>query len=319
MKLDDIDLEPEAEEFLRRKYATQDWSESTLSIREKSLRFFLEWAADQGYDFREMSTVDIEDHLIDLKNEGYAPNTIAMRYDTLQMFYGYLSDERGYLEENPMEDVERSQMMAGTKKHQETDLVYITPEEKEQLVEHAPSPQLRNRLLIRLLWQTGVRQIEAVNLKLEDIDRADRSIQVYASKTDDTRTVFYQESLDFLLDQWIDGGYRDSYEPARHSDYLFPTERSERIEPEVIGRIVVKAAKRAGIQEVAYENAAGRPVYRVSGHTLRHGHAVHALRSGIDVRWVQEHLGHADISTTEQYLRVIDEDVRDAYQSFRPD
>lgn len=319
MKLDDIDLHPHAEDFLRRKHATKDWSTATLNIREKSLRCFLNWAAGQDHDFLELASLELENYLIKLKNDGYAPNTLAMRFDTLQMFYHYLTEERDLLEDNPMEGVARSEMMKGTKKHEKTDIVYLTPDEKEQLVEHAPNPKLRNRLLIRLLFQTGVRQSEAVAIKLEDLARApERSIEIYAPKTDSTRQVYYQESLDWLLQQWLDSGHRASVGPAHESPYLFPSQRAEKLNPGNVGQIVVKAAKRAGIQSVAYTNAAGHPVYRISAHQLRHSHAVHALKSGIDIRWVQEHLGHADISTTEKYLHVLDEDVKEAYHAFDP-
>jgi len=315
MQVEDIDLHPHAERFLKRKNATKDWSESTLGIRERNLRYFLEWADEQGYDFIEMTGMQIEDHLIALKNDGYAPNSIAMRYDTLQMFYRYLADEADILDENPMADVERTQMMEGTKKH-DTELVYVTPEEKETLVEHASG--IRDRLLIRLLWQTGIRQGEAANIKLSDLDRDERSIKIRESKTDaGKRTVFYQERLDWLLKQWLDQGYRDSFQSAPESPYLFVSQRKEKLGPGNIGKIVVKAAKDAGIQEVIYRDAADRPVYRITSHSLRHGHAMALLDEGAPLKWIQEHLGHADIETTTSvYLQPTNSDLGDAMQKY---
>lgn len=78
------------------------------------------------------------------------------------------------------------------------------------------------------------------------------------------------------------------------------------------------AAKEAGIQDVQYVDQRGNKQRRVTTHTLRHGFAVNALKCGIDIRRLQKLLGHADISTTQKYLRVIDEDVKEAYHKFNP-
>jgi integrase/recombinase XerD len=103
--------------------------------------------------------------------------------------------------------------------HRRQLIVYITPEEKEALVENVPTPTLRNELVIRLLWQTGVQKSELVEIELENIDRDEWSIKVWSNKTREWRTVLYQTSLDFLMEQWLDGGHRDSYVPAGDSPY----------------------------------------------------------------------------------------------------
>lgn len=79
-----------------------------------------------------------------------------------------------------------------------------------------------------------------------------------------------------------------------------------------VQNIVGKAAETAGIQETLYTNAAGQPINRITPHAFRHGHAVKLLKDGVPTRFVQEHLGHADLSTTEHYLQVIESDVKDS-------
>jgi integrase/recombinase XerD len=316
MEINTDGLHPEMVRFLERTAAKQDWSESTLRIRADNLRSYNEWREREGFDLIKIDPIHLEDHLIAMHNEGYAPNTISNRYATLRLFYQYLADIAGEREENPFEDVERSEMMRGTKKNEKTEVVYVSADEKEQLVEHAPEPRLRNRLLIRLLWQTGIRQSEAAIIGLDDLDREERSIRIYAPKTDSTRTVFYQPSLDFFLDQWLDHGYRRSVGMAPESEYLFPSPQSEHISPSRIGKMVSEAAEKAGIQEVLYEDAKGDPKYRITAHAIRHGHALQALRSQISVKILQEQMGHAELSTTEQYLQVIGDDVKSAYQRF---
>ena len=294
-------------------------SDSTHETRKNGLRRFNKWLQNTGYDPLELGPLDIEDFLVTMSSEGYAPNTISGYFTSVRLFYKFL-DRKDVIEENPAADVDKSNLKSltkGTKKHQETDIVYVTKDEFESMVEDVPDPKLRNRLLLRLLWQTGMRRHELASVKLDDVDRDERSITVYSTKTDHTRTVYYQPSLDFLLDQWLDNGYRESYIPAPESPYLFTSQRSEQIGADTIGKMVVQAAKNAGCQEKMYEDAAGKPKWRVTAHAVRHGHAVHALKSGIDIRTLQKHLGHRNLDTTERYLRILDDDVKQAYQGFK--
>ena len=88
-------------------------------------------------------------------------------------------------------------------------------------------PTLRNELIIRLMWQTGVRKTELIDIELDHLDRDSREIRIWTNKSKQRRTVHYRRSLGVLLDRWIDRGHRASYVPAESSEYLFVTERSE--------------------------------------------------------------------------------------------
>lgn len=293
-------------------------SEATYRTFKTNLRNFDQWVEESGLDLREMGPLDVEDYFIHLNNEGYAPNTVASRFEAVRSFYQFLAGKLSAIEESPVDDLKRSDYVEkGTKKHDKADVVYVTEDEKEALVEHVPSPTLRNELILRLLWQTGVRKSELVEIGLDDLDREERSIRIWSNKTKEWRTVYYQSSLDLLLDQWVDGGYRASYTPAASSTYLFVSERSEQISTKTVNRKIVKeAAEKAGIQEVMYTDKSGNSRYRVTAHALRHGHGVHALKSGIDVRTVQKHLGHSKLEMTMKYLQLLDEDIKEGYRRF---
>jgi len=292
-------------------------SEGTLTARKHAMGQFAKWLTENDHTLTEIGTKQIQYFLADLSDDGYAPNSIEIYLDGVSRLFQYLENE-GIVEENPANNVDRNEirsLTSGTKKHDETDLVYITEEEKEALVEHAPSSRLRNRLIIRLLWQTGVRVHELVGMELDNINREARTIRVYSRKTNDWRKVTYQEDLDFLLDQWIDGGYRDSFVTVEHSPYLFLSQRSEQIDYYTIGKIVRKAAENAGIQEVMYEDVSGNRKHRITPHAIRRGHAVHSLDCGIDIRTIQKHLGHKNIETTMKYLQITDDEVQDSYHA----
>lgn len=126
--------------------------------------------------------------------------------------------------------------------------------------------------------------------------------------------MYYHESLNFLLDEWLDGGYRRALPYAKDSEYLFVTRRDGKMLDQQVNKVVHKAAENACIQEVVFTDKKGHDWHRVTAHTLRHGHAVYSLKCGIDVRVLQKNLGHESLDMTMQYLQLIDEDVRDAYR-----
>ena len=294
-------------------------AEATYDTHKTNLKQFDAWVTEREYEITEMGALELEAFFLEMNNEGYAPNTIGSRYESIRGLYNTLTEKFEIVDEHPFDDLRRRDYVKkNTRKHDESDISYVTPEEKEALCEHTPSPTLRNELLIRMLWQTGARKSELVEVELNDINRNERSINIWSNKTKESRTVYYQPSLDVLLDQWLENGYRAAFSPAEHSSYLFVSERSEHVHVDTVNEKIVKpAAEEAGIQEVLYTDKSGGQRYRVTPHTLRHGHAVHALKSGIDVRTVQQHLGHADLEMTMKYLQLIDDDVKEGYREFR--
>jgi integrase/recombinase XerD len=183
-------------------------------------------------------------------------------------------------------------------------ITHLSPNEKEQLCEHVPAPQIRNELLIRFLWQTGLREHEVRNVRLQDLDRDERIVNIYSEKVYKDREVGYQPSVDFLMNQWLDSGYRDRFSSASDSEYVFVSRKAEKLTEGRVNDVVKKAAENAGIQDTYDDDAAGNTRHTVTAHALRHSFAVQSLKNGMDVRFLQELMGHADISTTERYLKI---------------
>lgn len=315
---------PHMERFLKNQRAN---SENTYKTRKTDLNHFHGWLQENGYELEDAETWMLHDYFRHLQSEGYAPATIGGRWDSIFQLFKDLS-RRGIIEDHPMgeDDMKRGDYTS-PKNRAETeaeDISYVTKGELENLVAHVPDPKLRNRLLLRLMFQTGLRANEVTRVRLSDLSDWDeeeqefepdeRSIEIYAKKTHDRRTVYYQESLDFLLKEWLEGGYRAAYPTAGESEYLFVTRQREKIYDSHINRIVKDAAENAGIQEELYTDMNGHSRYLITAHTLRHGHAVYSLKCGIDIRTISKHMGHEHLEMTKRYLDLIDEDVRDAYR-----
>lgn len=308
------ELHPHIQNYLK---SQQSKSEGTVVSRRSDLRDFQAWMDREGHSVEDATPWILDDYFTNLQAEGYAPNTIDGRWETVRQLYQFLT-LREEIAENPMEADElrrRNYLDSKDRGHVESqEIHYVTKDEMEKLAANVTAPKLRNRLLIRLLFQTGMRANEVTRVRLKDMDRSEHSIEVFAKKTGDKRTVYYHESLDFLLDEWLEGGYRKAFPYAQGSEYLFVTRRDGKMLDQQVNKVVRKAAENAGNQEVIFTDKKGRDRHRITGHTLRHGHAVYSLKCGIDVRVLQKHLGHESLEMTMRYLKLIDEDVRDAYR-----
>jgi integrase/recombinase XerD len=305
-------------------------SDTTAERYTSNVRKWVAWLTEEREkDIWEVNGGDFRMFVRYLLNEGYAPNTVLSVQSGVSIFYQALAEmkEEGYdipEVDNPTEGFDRTQYSAlrgrdVTKKakHLREDVYYLQPEEVELLAQNVSAPKLRNRLIVKLLYQTGLRRGELSNIRLSDIDRRERSINIYAEKTHENRVVYYQPSLDTLLSVWIDAE-RNAVITADESPYLFPTKKSENIYKHHVTRIVTDAATEAGLQEFLYTDMNGNDVKKVSAHTLRHSFAVQSLKNGMNVRTVQKLLGHADIQTTMIYLKVAEDDVAEEARRYGP-
>jgi len=147
----------------------------------------------------------------------------------------------------------------------------------------------RDRLFLRLLWETGVRVSEAIRIRLGDVGR--EGIRVLG-KGNVERVVFVQEGLVAAV------LFYAQERALGRDDYLFPSRKGGHITKQRADQIIKKAAKRASLQR------------NVHAHLFRHGYAINFLNHGGRLDALQEQLGHRDINTTRIYLRLSDEDVK---------
>ena len=165
---------------------------------------------------------------------------------------------------------------------------YLTPEEAHQLIDAAKNE--RDHMLLRMLWETGVRISEAIRIKLGDVSRD--GVRVLG-KGNVERVVFVQDGLVAAI------LFYAQEHLLERDDYLFPSRKGEsHITKQRADQIIRKVAQRADIQR------------NVHAHLFRHGYAINFLNCGGRLDALQEQLGHRDINTTRIYLRLTDEDVK---------
>lgn len=163
--------------------------------------------------------------------------------------------------------------------------------------------QLRNRLIVELLYASGIRVAELVGLDLDDVDRGRRVLRVIG-KGDKERVVPYGVPAERALQRWLDAG-RPAWSTPASGTALLLGRRGARLD---------QRAARAVVNRATEQVAGGG----ISPHGLRHSAATHLLDGGADLRAVQELLGHASLATTQLYTHVSVERLRASFNQAHP-
>ena len=163
----------------------------------------------------------------------------------------------------------------------------LTQEEIRRLIDS--SKNVKHKLILKLIYGCGLRVSEVINLKKEDFNFNEKILKINLSKGRKDRFVKIPDSI---KDELI------SYASLNHEQIFFPSARSGKLTTATIQKIVKNASKKAQIKK------------HVHPHTLRHSFATHLLEQGTDLRLIQKLLGHSDIKTTQMYLQVSQQSIK---------
>lgn len=166
--------------------------------------------------------------------------------------------------------------------------VVLSKSEVKQLIESAATK--KSQLMIKLLYSSGLRLSECINLKIGDVELNEKIGWVRKGKGAKDRLFILSSALAEELKKYLDG--KDT------KACVFTNSKNSVLSCRNVQKIVAKAAKRAGINK------------KVSPHTLRHSFATHLLDAGTDIRKIQELLGHANLQTTQIYTKVSTEELK---------
>ena len=238
------------------------------------------------------STNDIVDFFktLDVNKKSYNRKVCSIR-----SFYAYLVKERLVFDVN-VEKIE----------HIKNDKIYpriISLEQIKMLVNVQDDNLIgyRNKIIISMLYVTGLRVSELVNLKYGDINYDEGYIRSIG-KGNKEKIVYIGSLIHVILDNYSNQ-IRKEILKGLQSDYVFCDSEGEPLTRQTIYNVIKHAAKKADIK------------LNVSPHTLRHCFATHMLENGADIRSVQEMLGHKDISTTQIYLNISKKAIKNEYYS----
>ena len=274
-------------------------SVNTQAAYGRDLRDYVGWLA--GRAAVSMTVRDLGDYFAALTKKGLARASVARQAATLRTFYAFLQLE-GVVAESPAElitSAKRDDFIPGTLSPGQVDRLLAAPEGD------APRPQ-RDRALLELLYATGCRASEVSTLRVSDVHLAE-SFCTCRGKGNKERVVPLGRRAIAAVSAWLEGGRRTfAAQGASTSTWTILSARGNRLSRMRIWEIVRLHADAAGIPP------------DIGPHTLRHSFATHLVAGGVDLRHVQEMLGHASIATTQRYTHVDASRLKAVHGKFHP-
>ena len=200
----------------------------------------------------------------------------------------------------------KKQKRNSSQKNFQDSIKYLKKEEWQTLKESIDN--FRDKVIINLLYSSGIRVAELCLMKIEEVDFANGFIRIPKenTKTKQSRTVRIGKEILSDLKALL-------RLEKRKKSYLFRSRQGKKLTPRRIQQIIHAYAKRASIQKVYAYDKRNRPLYTVSPHTLRHTHIVHALLNKVPITAVQKQVGHKRLTTTQIYSDLAPEQVKEAY------
>ena len=285
--------------FLEYARHERSLSENTLQAYRRDLREFSGWLA--GRDPVGLTVRDLGDYFAALDKRGLARASVARQAATIRVFYAFLQLE-GIVAESPAELISaarRDDVIPGTLSPSQVDRLLANPDAATALGR-------RDRAALELLYATGCRASEVSSLRMSDV-RLDECFCTCRGKGNKERVVPLGRRAIEAVRSWLDGPRRAFAAHASPAPaWVLISSRGNRLSRMRIWEIVRLHAEAAGIPP------------DIGPHTLRHSFATHLVAGGVDLRHVQEMLGHASIATTQRYTHVDASRLKSVHGKFHP-
>jgi integrase/recombinase XerD len=285
------------DQFLDAVWAEQGLSDNTLAAYGSDLKFFAQWLHSRS--MLETDTGDVSRFLASRYEAGIGNRSSARILSSLRRFYGY------YLRENRI-SADPTALIESP--HIGRPLPSSLTEDDVELLLNAPETSsflgLRDKTMLEMLYATGLRVSELVNLRLDQVNLRQGVVRITGKGNKERLVPVGEEAIDWL-ENYL-GTTRREILGERQCDQIFVTTRGASMTRQAFWHIIKRYALKAGISK------------HLSPHTLRHAFATHLLNHGADLRVVQLLLGHSDLSTTQIYTHIARERLKDLHAKFHP-
>jgi len=288
------------ERFLNYLEHEKGLSANTLASYGIDLKDYREFLSEYSSETIETAnSATIVAYLMFLRRQGRATSTVARRLAAIKGFYQFLLRE-GCIVKDPSENLSAPSLERRLPK------VMSLAEIERLLAQPDPSTPLglRDKAMLEVLYATGLRVTELVDLNMNDVDLLEGFVRCMG-KGSKERVVPMGEIAVLSLKAYLEQG-RSELVTDLEEQALFVNQEGARMSRQSVWKLVKKYARQAEIRK------------EVTPHTIRHSFATHLLEHGADIRAVQEMLGHADISTTQIYIHVTKDRLKEVYAKSHP-
>jgi len=285
--------------FLDAIWMERGLSQNTLGAYRADLMTLARGLAEHDKSIEVADKADLLAFIAGRVEGGAKPRSTARQLSSFRRFFRYIMRE-GLRDTDPTADIEMPRIGRSLPKslsEDEVDSLLNAPNTDEPLGH-------RDRAMLELLYATGLRVSELINLKQSQINFNQGVLRI-VGKGDRERLIPLGDESQRWLKDFIDGP-RMEILLERQTDYLFPTRRGDRMTRQAFWHIIKRYSDKAGVRK------------KLSPHSLRHAFATHLLNRGADLRVVQLLLGHSDLSTTQIYTHVARERLKDLHGEHHP-
>ena len=285
-------------EFLDYISYEKKYSDYTEKNYELDLFKYFEYLDKNNLNYLTVKYKDVSNFTLFLAKQNYKSTTINRIDSSIRIFYNYLELEEK-INGNPFKAASNLKVPKRLPNYFKYDeyLTMISVIDKDDY-------EYRNRLILEMLFATGLRVSELSNIKIKDIDFSEREIKIMG-KGSKERFVFYNKECAIVLDSYLKE-CRSKLLNGKDSEYLFINHLGDKLTDRGIRLIIDKIVKKSCIKS------------KVSPHTFRHTFATMLLNEGCNIKSVQELLGHSSLGTTGIYTHLTNDEVRLAYMKAHP-
>jgi integrase/recombinase XerD len=291
--------DPAVSRFLDAVWMERGLSPNTLAAYRADLTALARWLAERGVPILRTTRADLQDFIAFRVQAGARPRSTARQLSSFRRFFRYLVRE-GVVREDPTAQIAMPKIGRSLPKS-------LSEEEVESLL-NAPAVSdplgNRDRTMLEVLYATGLRVSELVNLRNGQVNLNQGVIRILGKGNRERLIPLGEEAVRWIIE--FSRAPRAEILLERQTDYVFPTRRGDRMTRQAFWHIIKRYARKAGIGK------------ELSPHTLRHAFATHLLNHGADLRVVQMLLGHSDLSTTQIYTHVARERMKELHAQHHP-
>lgn len=292
------------EEFKTYLGIEKNFSEHTQRAYCSDAVSYILWL--NGLSCTEVSFEKLREYLHFIQRFDYKKTTIARKIASVRTFYKFLAREH-YIDSNPSISLSAPKRPKPLPK-------FLTPEEVEQILNNVKidTPAgFRNKVILELLWATGMRISELSNLNFGDINFEENEIRVFGKGAKE-RIVLISDRAKNYLKQYIDSARNLITDPefkipdTNEDSPVFINRTGYRLQTKIIRQVINDIVEKIELPK------------KVTPHVFRHSFATKLIENGADLRVVQELLGHAGISNTQIYTHISMKHMKDVYKTAHP-
>lgn len=284
------------EEYLKYLKYQKNYSQETIDSYEEDLVEFFDFLNRENLKLLDVKYDDVRFYLMELDEKKNKASTISRKLSSLRGFYKFMIN-RDYIDNNPFTLIKTPRK----EKKLPRFFYYNELEEMFNSIDISNALGQRNRLILEVLYASGVRVSELVEIKIKDINDEEIKVLGKGNKERITRIGDYAREI---LDLYLNDGYHQLNK--NNSEYLFLNKNGEKLTTRGIRYILDEIIKNTNIKK------------KISPHMLRHSFATHLLNEGCDILSVQELLGHESLTATAIYTHVTTDRLKDVYYKTHP-